>query len=173
MSRSVVACPHCATSAEQPLVCERCSWRWYANPRPAAAVLLEREGTEPAILLLKRAVDPGRGGWDLPAGYLDPGESFEMAARREAREESGLEVRLLALAGVYHSPPANAVTAVYRARPMEPGAEVSLDFESSDHRWVPRSAIDSWLPRIAFASMAAAVEDWAAGRSGVLDSDAT
>jgi 8-oxo-dGTP diphosphatase len=125
-------------------------------------VLLERaEDGDTSILLLRRAVEPGVGGWDLPAGYLDPGESFEQAAVREALEESGVEVRLIELAGVYHSPPANAVTAVFRAAPTDPSAQVSLDFESSDHAWVPRSEVAAWLPRIAFGSMAQAVADWA------------
>ena len=163
MSRSVPACPHCASPDEQPLVCDRCCWRWHANPKPAAAVLLEREADgETAILLLRRAVDPGRGAWDLPAGYLDPGESFEMAARRETLEESGIEAELLDLVGVYHSPPANAVTAVFRGRPVDAQASVRLDFESSDHAWVPRSQVADWRPRIAFASMASAIDDWAA-----------
>lgn len=167
MARPVPACPHCATDAEQPLVCDRCGWRWYANPKPAAAVLLERPGgdaTDPEILLLRRAVDPGIGDWDLPAGYLDPGESFEQAARREAREECGLEVELESLAGVYHSAPANAVTAVFRARPVDAGAPVAIDFESSEHAWVPRSRIAEWLPRVAFASMAQAIDDWSRNR---------
>lgn len=165
MSRPVPACPHCATPDEQPLVCDRCGWRWYANPKPAAAVLLERPGAggEPEILLLRRAVQPGLGGWDLPAGYLDPGESFEAGARREAREECGLDVELVSLAGVYHSPPANAVTAVFRARPTDADAPVALDFESSEHVWVPRPAVIEWLPRIAFASMAQALDEWARG----------
>ncbi len=173
MSRTVPACPHCATADEQPLVCDRCGWRWYSNPKPAAAVLLEAgNGDDPSLLLLRRAVQPGLGAWDLPAGYLDPGESFESAARREAREESGIEVELLSLAGVYHSPPANAVTAVYRARAVDPAASVSLDFESSDHAWVSRSEIGPWIPRIAFGSMASAIEDWAAGRRGEPGPDA-
>jgi 8-oxo-dGTP diphosphatase len=168
VSRSVPACPHCAGLEEQPLVCDRCGWRWYANPRPAAAVLLERaaaDGAELEILLLRRAVEPGMGEWDLPAGYLDPGESFEIAAIRETREESGISVTLLGLAGVYHAPAANAVTAVFRARASDPTAEVALDFESSEHAWVSRSQARSWLPRIAFPSMASAVADWAR-RSG-------
>lgn len=164
MSRTVPVCPHCATDDEQPLVCDRCAWRWYANPKPAAAVVVERPGSEdgdPELLLLRRAVQPGLGEWDLPAGYLDPHESFEQAARREAREESGLDVELVSLLGVYHSPPANAVTAVFRARPVDPGAPVALDFESSEHAWVAHSRIGEWLPRIAFASMAQAIADWA------------
>jgi 8-oxo-dGTP pyrophosphatase MutT (NUDIX family) len=168
MTRSVAACPHCATAAEQPLVCDRCRWRWYANPSPAAAVVLERQSAddgEPEILLLRRAVDPGLGAWDLPAGYLDPGESFEMAARRETLEEAGIEIELLGLIGVYHSPPANAVTAVFRARATSADASVTLDFESTEHAWVARSEMAGWLPRLAFASMAAAVSDWAAARS--------
>lgn len=168
MSRAVPVCPHCAQPAEEPLVCDRCGWRWYANPKPAAAVLLERRSGqgEPSVLLLLRAMDPGSGAWDLPAGYLDPGESFEQAARREAHEEAGLEVELLALAGVYHSPAANAVTVVYRARPVDPGAQVEVDAESSSHAWVTRSDVPEWLPRIAFSSMAAALADWGAGRVG-------
>ena len=168
MSRAVPVCPHCAGADEQPLVCDRCSWRWYANPKPAAAVLLERldEGGEPAILLLRRAMEPGRGAWDLPAGYLDPGESFEAAAIREAREEAGVEVELVALAGAYHSPPANAVAVVYRARPRDARAAIRVDAESTAHAWVSRSEIAEWVPRMAFRSMAAAVRDWADDRIG-------
>ena len=161
-------CPNCAQPAEQPLLCERCAWRWHANPKPAAAVLLERadENGDASVVLLRRAVDPGFGSWDLPAGYLEPGESFEDGARREAREETGLEVRLLSIAGVYHSASVNAVTVAYRAAPVDPHAAVAIDSESSAHEWVPRIGVEGWLPRMAFRSMAAALSDWAAGRIG-------
>lgn len=168
MSRAVPACPHCAAGDELPLVCDRCGWRWHANPLPAAGVLVERDAGpdgDPSVLLLKRAVEPGIGWWDLPAGYLDPGESFEDAARRETREEAGLDVQLLAVSGVYHSPAGNAVTVVYRARPRG-DEDVRVDHESTEHAWVPRSDVPGWIDRMAFPSMAAALADWAAGRVG-------
>ena len=137
-------------------------------------MLLERDsgGPDPEILLLRRAVEPGFGAWDLPAGYLDPGESFEAAARRETLEEAGIDVELVALAGVYHSPAANAVTAVYRAHAASEAPTVRIDFESSDHAWVARSVVGEWLPRMAFPSMASAIADWAAGRPGAPRPDA-
>jgi 8-oxo-dGTP diphosphatase len=167
VTRSVPVCPHCVEADEEPIVCDRCSWRWHANPRPAAAVLVERraDGGQVEILLLRRAVEPGSGAWDLPAGYLDPHESFEQAAVRETREESGLAVELAGLAGVYHSPVANAVTAVFRGRPLEP-VDVQIDFESSEHAWISRTDVAAWLPRIAFPSMAQAIADWARHTDG-------
>jgi 8-oxo-dGTP diphosphatase len=163
VSLTVAACPHCASPDEQPLICERCAWRWYANPKPAAGVILERDAS---VLLLRRAVEPGLRAWDLPAGYLDPGESPEEAARRETFEESGLEVDLVRLVGVYTSRPGNAVSSIYLARQADPLAVVRLDRESSEFTWVPSSEVLDWLPRLAFGSMAAALSDWRAGRFG-------
>jgi 8-oxo-dGTP diphosphatase len=166
MATAVPVCPHCSAPAERPLVCERCGWRWHANPYPAAGVLIERTGAsgETEVLLLRRAVEPGNGAWDLPAGFLEPHESSEAGARREGREESGLELELLELTGVYSSPAGNAVAAIYRARPVDHLAPVRPDHESSEHAWVARSAVPEWLPRMAFHSMAAALDDWAKGR---------
>jgi ADP-ribose pyrophosphatase YjhB (NUDIX family) len=169
VSTPVPVCPHCSVPAERPLVCQRCGWRWISNPYAAAGVLIERpgEGGEPSVLLLRRSIDPGFGAWDLPAGYLDPVESAEEGALREAREEAGVPIVLVALVGVYSSKAGNAVTTVYLARPTEADPEVNLDDESSEYAWVSRADVDDWLPRMAFPSMAMALADWAAGRSGV------
>ena len=166
---AVYICPHCAQLAERPLVCERCGWRWLANPLPAAGALVERQAPdgEPEVLLLRRAVEPGSGAWDLPAGYLDPGESSEEGARRETLEEAGLAVELVHLVGVYTSRAGNAVSSVYLAHPLDPAAAVVIDPESDEHAWVARRDVPAWLPRMAFPSMAAALDDWAAGRRGV------
>ncbi|MBF0613007.1 MAG: NUDIX hydrolase [Magnetococcales bacterium] len=54
------------------------------------------------ILLIQRANPPY--GWAIPGGFVDPGERVETAARREALEETSLEVKLVALLGVYSDP---------------------------------------------------------------------
>jgi len=169
VSRTVAACPHCVEPSEGPLVCERCGWRWYANPKPAAGTVVEwmpPGASGPSVLLLCRDVDPGRGGWDLPAGYLDPHESPEQAAVRETREEAGLDVELVRLIGVYTSRRGNAVSTVYVARPRDAHPVVQLDHESSAHAWVARHEVADWVKRMAFPSMATALTDWADGRSG-------
>jgi 8-oxo-dGTP diphosphatase len=62
--------------------------------------LMDRPGRP--ILLIERRNPPE--GWAIPGGFVDRGESVEHAARREAREETGLDVRLKALLGVYSDP---------------------------------------------------------------------
>jgi ADP-ribose pyrophosphatase YjhB (NUDIX family) len=54
-------------------------------------VLVEEQGR---ILLGRRAVEPGKGLWDILGGFIDAGETAEEAARREILEESGLQVRI-------------------------------------------------------------------------------
>ncbi len=173
MSFELHYCPRCARTSELPLLCSRCGWRWYANPKPAAGAVVERSGIEsngggePSVLLLRRAVEPGAGGWDLPAGYLEPHESPEQAGLRETREEAGIEIELIRLIGVYTSPSANAVSCIYLARPAAGDPEVVIDSESADYAWVERRRLAEWLPRMAFEAMATALSDWLEQRSGV------
>jgi 8-oxo-dGTP diphosphatase len=68
-------------------------------PRPTVDVVIE---TERGIVLVRRRYPPL--GWALPGGFVDPGETVAAAARREAREETGLDVELTDLLGVYSDP---------------------------------------------------------------------
>ncbi|WP_167127323.1 MULTISPECIES: NUDIX domain-containing protein [Nitratidesulfovibrio] len=84
-----VPCPHCGG----PVV-------MYRNPPPTVDILIHEPGR--GIVLIRRRNEPP--GWALPGGFIDYGESAEAAAVREAREETGLDVELTGLVGVYSEP---------------------------------------------------------------------
>src|SRR5689334_16330954 len=75
--------------------CRGCQREVFANPKPAAGVFVERDGK---LLLVRRGAEPAKGRWDIPGGYMKEGETAEQAARREAREETGLDLGELRLA---------------------------------------------------------------------------
>ena len=71
----------------------------YKNPFPTVDIIIEVEG---GIVLIERKNPPH--GWAIPGGFVDYGETVEAAAVREAKEETGLVVRLTRLLGVYSDP---------------------------------------------------------------------
>ncbi len=70
-------------------VCVDCKKPIWANAKPTAGAIIERDGK---LLLIRRGVEPGLGKWDIPGGHLDEEEDPEAGARREVREEVGLEL---------------------------------------------------------------------------------
>ncbi len=75
-------------------VCPACDWIYFADPKVAAAALVEQDGK---VLLGRRVMNPGRGQWTLPAGFVDAGEDPARAAERECLEETGLVVQVSGL----------------------------------------------------------------------------
>jgi len=100
-------CPLCGGSVElknregrmRP-VCGACGHIVYVNPVPAAALVLLRGDR---VLLALRSVEPQKGMWCLPGGFLEWGESPEEGAKRELLEETGLSAGNFSLIGAYDS----------------------------------------------------------------------
>ena len=101
-SASFRYCPRCGQGPVAPLeaplfTCPACGFHYHFNPAVAAGVIAEdREGR---LLLVRRAKEPGRGLLGVPGGFVDIGERAEESARREAREETGVEVEGLRFLG--------------------------------------------------------------------------
>ena len=94
-------CPQCKHDME--LVngnphCPVCDITIYSNVVGAAAICIIKDGK---VLLSRRAIEPFKGGYDLIGGFIIPGETPEQAAIREAKEETGLDVKITGLLGVY------------------------------------------------------------------------
>jgi ADP-ribose pyrophosphatase YjhB (NUDIX family) len=76
--------------------CPVCGSRYWANSAPAAEGLFERDGK---VLLARRKVQPRRGFWDIPGGFLEEGEDAIAGLKRELREETGIEVEPIEFVG--------------------------------------------------------------------------
>lgn len=97
-------CPRCGhalalgeVGARLRLICSSCGFVFYQNPVPAVAAIIP-QGDK--IVLVKRAEQPHRGAWCLPAGFLEMNESPQECAMREVKEETGLDIRVARLFGV-------------------------------------------------------------------------
>jgi len=102
-----------------------------------------------SVLLIKRANDPFAGGWALPGGFLEPRELLEHCARRELREETGLEVGALEQLGAYDTPDRDPrgwiISVVYIVRVVEELPVAGAD-DAADARWFGLGK----LPQLAF-----------------------
>jgi 8-oxo-dGTP diphosphatase len=125
-------------------VCPQCGWIYFADPKVAAAVLIEQDGR---VLLVRRVNEPYRGLWTLPAGFVDAGEDPAMAAARECVEETGLTIQvgrvLDVVAGREHERGADFII-VYHAEVLS--GEIMPGDDADAVQWFYRSD----LPPLAF-----------------------
>jgi len=110
----------------------------YNNPRIIVGCL---PIFEDKIVICKRAIEPCRGKWNLPAGFMENGECAEDGALREMKEETGLDGTIVKLHCVYSIPHVNQVYMIFLTRitdfivdPGEESLEVSL-FDQHDIPW--------------------------------------
>jgi 8-oxo-dGTP diphosphatase len=123
----------------------------FHGPKIAAGALVVQGG---AILLNQRDIDPGLGKWGLPAGFVDLGERVEDAATREVKEETGLDVCLEALLGIYSDLERGVVLVVYTASVA--GGELIVGHETRAVGFFPPDA----LPELAFPQNHTIIADW-------------
>lgn len=93
-------------------ICDGCGWIDYENPKVVVGAVCTYDSK---ILMCRRAIEPRRGHWTIPAGYLELGESTAEGAAREVREEALAEVEIGPLIGFYSIPRISQVLAIYRA----------------------------------------------------------
>ncbi len=110
-------------------VCSTCTLIHYSNPRLIVGILAIHESQ---ILLCKRAIEPQLGLWNLPAGFLENGETAEAGAVRETVEEANAKVELLKLHCVFSIPDANQIYLHFLAN--LPRAEFNETAESLEVR---------------------------------------
>lgn len=141
----------------QRLVCTSCGFVFYLDPKVAVGTIIRT--ADARLVLVRRAIEPGYGLWVFPGGYVDRGEELTVAAIREAREESGLDVRLDGLVSIYSYPSRPMIIIVYAASVVS--GELCSDEESLEARLFSPDEIP-WAS-LAFRSTNEALRDYLAG----------
>lgn len=119
-------------------VCDSCGVIHYINPRIIAGTLPTYEGK---VLLCRRAIEPRKGYWTLPAGFMENGETSAEAAARETIEEAEAKVHLHGLYTVFNLPHISQVYLFYRAEVIDGQYGVGVEslesglFEEQDIPW--------------------------------------
>ncbi|MCF8358672.1 MAG: NUDIX domain-containing protein [Prolixibacteraceae bacterium] len=99
-------CPRCGNSGEfnseqYCFYCSECGFSFFLNAAAAVAGIIFNKKGE--LLLTERGVDPHKGKYDLPGGFVDPGENAEAAIKRELKEELDVTVENLVFLGTNHN----------------------------------------------------------------------
>jgi ADP-ribose pyrophosphatase YjhB (NUDIX family) len=118
-------------------ICDHCGLIHYDNPKIVVGSVVTYKTQ---VLLCKRAIEPRKGYWTLPAGFMEHGETVEDGARREAREEANVDIRIRDILAVYSIPRLGQVQIMHRAEMVapvfSPGPE-SLDVALFDWANIP------------------------------------
>lgn len=142
-------CPSCAAQLsdagdEEERECPKCGRTWYVNAAPTAGAALLKDGR---ALITQRGIDPEKGKFDVPGGFLQPGEDPITALRREVHEELQVDIDVsmddcLQMIPHEYGEEGELVLAIgFKARLVSgdptPGSDVA------DARWVTLDEVDS------------------------------
>jgi ADP-ribose pyrophosphatase YjhB (NUDIX family) len=144
-------------------VCPACQSVHYENPLIVVGCVPEYAGR---ILICRRAIEPRRGYWTLPAGFMENGETLEDGAARECQEEALAQVQILSPLALMNAPDSQQVHVYFRARMTStdcgPGEE-SLEVKLVDEADIPWAELS--FPTVRYA-LRQYLADRAAGTAG-------
>jgi ADP-ribose pyrophosphatase YjhB (NUDIX family)/predicted GNAT family acetyltransferase len=161
-------CPKCgtelvwrSTGERARPTCPACGHVVYFNPVVGAGALIETDGR---VVLIRRGVEPKLGYWSLPSGYVEADELAEAAAVREAEEETGLQIELDDMLGVYSfgREPQTGVLILYSAYPV--GGELKAGDDAQEVRTFAPAEVPP-DEQIAFRTHLQALRDWRRARA--------
>ena len=156
-------CPRCGQPLQDTFLhgrvrptCPACGYVVYLDPKVGAGVVVELDGK---VVMVRRAMNPMRGHWSLPSGYVERDEAPDDTAVRETREETGLEVVLDSLLNVYsfshEGTGGRGVLVLYAAHAT--GGELRAGDDAAE---VGTFGPDEIPPDVAFATHRQALRDW-------------
>ncbi len=137
-------CPYCGEDLSavleeerERLYCEACDRIVWRNASPVSAIIVKKEEK---ILLVKRGIEPGKGEWSLPAGFLEYEEEPAKAAVRELEEETGLKVgkedlNLIEALNIERFEGQRLVALVYEAEAEKASENISSGSDADDARY--------------------------------------
>lgn len=158
-------CPRCGgpliykkMGDQKRQICSACGFVFYQNPVPAVGMIIPQGGK---IVMVRRAEEPYRGYWCLPAGFMELDETPQECAVREAKEETGLDIQVKELFGVYagqDDPRVRVVLIIYLAKMV--GGELLAGDDASQ---VGLYGSDELPQKIAFTSHRRAIAEYFQG----------
>ncbi len=158
------ACPFCKNALSEAEVpggktrpaCLQCGWIHWKNPIPTAVALIPVDN---GVLLVKRAIDPQKGDWCLPGGYVDYRESPIETVVREAREETGLDIKVVRQLGLPIITESNHLVTFFLGEII--GGEMQAGDDAEE---LAIYTLETLPANIAFPQHRTKVEDYYAGR---------
>lgn len=135
------------------LFCNICKRIEYRNPKVVAGAIPTQNGK---VVLLRRGIEPQKGFWTYPAGFVELGETIPSAAARECLEETGLQIKVGELLGVYSYADAGVVMIIYFAEVISGIPTIcreTLEIQNYNIQDIP------W-EELAFRSTRDALQDW-------------